>query len=116
LERQKLPSFWIALDKKGRLVLPLEIRQALGIQTNGKILLSVSDVGDGKVIAEIAKAPEDTEGISYSKNGKYIKGQVSQTLCAYRERQIVCECDQERSVVLDIVMRTEGSKLQYNKK
>lgn len=64
--------FFIRLDKKGRLVLPLEIREAIGIETNGKIRISVSNFSSGKVLLELARANDDSVSISYSKNGKYI--------------------------------------------
>jgi hypothetical protein len=35
----------------------------------------VSAVRDGKVVVGIAKAPESISGISYSRNGKYVKKQ-----------------------------------------
>jgi len=73
--------YFICLDKKGRLVLPLEIRDALGIKTNGKILFSVSaaqggkDGSGGRIIIELAKAPENIDGIPCSKNCKTIRGE-----------------------------------------
>lgn len=64
------------LDKKARLVLPIEIREAIGIEPDKKILISVSAVKDGKVTIEIAKAPQNIESDSelqpYSRNGSYL--------------------------------------------
>jgi len=57
---------FIRLDRKARLVLPLEIRDAIGIKTGDKILLSVSAVKNGKVIIELAKASENTESCACS--------------------------------------------------
>jgi len=67
-------EYLIRLDSKARLVLPLEIREALGIETNGKIVISVSSAQVGKVILELSKASNsDIENsISFSKNGKYL--------------------------------------------
>lgn len=61
------------LDKKGRLVLPLEIRDAINIKTGEKILLSIGAAKDGKVDVKIAKAPEGIESYAFSKNGSYVK-------------------------------------------
>lgn len=58
-KRQKSTDFWIRLDSKARLVLPLEIRDSLGIEKNGKILLSVSQGQDGNFILGVAKARSD---------------------------------------------------------
>ena len=72
-------DFFIGLDSKGRLVLPLEIREALGIKTNGKIAITISDSGairrSDRVILELAKASENdiASSISFSKNGRYLK-------------------------------------------
>jgi AbrB family looped-hinge helix DNA binding protein len=74
LENEELEKILIRLDKKGRLVLPLEIREAIEIKTGEKILLSVSAANDGKVIVEIAKAPEDIETQAFSRNGAYVRG------------------------------------------
>jgi hypothetical protein len=51
----------------------LEIREAIGIETGDKILLSISTAKNGKVRIEVAKAPEDIESYSCSKNGAYVK-------------------------------------------
>ena len=69
----------IALDSKARLVLPLEIREALGIETNGKILIKILDSAStgriNSVTLKITKASDSdiAAGISYSRNGKYLK-------------------------------------------
>jgi len=65
--------FFIRLDSKARLVLPLEIRDAIGIKTGDKILLSVSAVQDGKVAIELAKAPENLESCACSRNAGYVE-------------------------------------------
>lgn len=87
MERQKSRDFWIdrsyliALDAKGRLVLPLEIREALEIETNGKILISISsssktqDTKLKTVIVEIT-TPSDSDvanSVAFSKNGRYLR-------------------------------------------
>lgn len=73
LESEKLQSYLIRLDKKGRLVLPLEIRDAIDIKPGQKILLCVSAANDAKVFVEIAKAPERAETYACSRNAGYIK-------------------------------------------
>ncbi len=72
MEGWKSPDFLIRLDRKARLVLPLEIREAIGIKTGEKILLSVSVAKENKVTIEVAKAP-DVESCPYSRNGAYVK-------------------------------------------
>ena len=64
--------YFIRLDNKGRLVLPLEIRDALQIKNGEKIRLSVSSSDKSKVLVELAKAPLDYESEPYSRNGSYI--------------------------------------------
>lgn len=66
---------FIRLDRKARLVLPLEIRDAIGIKTGDKLLLSVSAAEDDRVVIEIAKAPEnsDSKVQAYSRNVGYLK-------------------------------------------
>ena len=68
--------YFIRLDSKGRLVLPLEIREAIGIETNGNLLVKViATSGKSNVVrVELSKASDTqlAEGISYSKNGKYV--------------------------------------------
>ncbi|MBU0532756.1 AbrB/MazE/SpoVT family DNA-binding domain-containing protein [Candidatus Micrarchaeota archaeon] len=61
------------LDKKARLVLPLEIREAINIKTGDKILFSVSSATDGKITIEVAKAPKNLDSYPCSKNGAYVK-------------------------------------------
>ncbi len=65
--------YFIRLDKKGRLVLPLEIRDALQIKNGEKILLSVSSATDSTVTIDVAKALPDSEYCPYSRNGSYAK-------------------------------------------
>lgn len=67
--------FLICLDSKARLVLPLEIREAIGIETNGKILVSVSAGQSDKVILELSKASDrDAAGsVTCSKNCAYAR-------------------------------------------
>lgn len=71
-------TYVIALDSKARLVLPLEIRDALGVRKNEKILFSVSTArqGDngGIISIEIAKAPDNIDGTTCSKNCKTVRG------------------------------------------
>ena len=78
-----IESYLIALDSKARLVLPLEIREALGIKTNGKITISVSTIQDGKVILKLSKASDSdiANSISFSKNGKYLRGEKYEKSC-----------------------------------
>jgi len=64
---------FIRLDNKARLVLPLEIRDALGIRKNEKILLSFSDAKGKKITVDLAKAPENVESRAFSRNGSYVK-------------------------------------------
>lgn len=70
---------FIRLDRKARLVLPLEIRDAIGIKSGDKILLSVSAAGDGRVVVELAKALEDSDSRVqvYSRNSGYLKEKKS---------------------------------------
>ena len=63
----------IALDSKARLVLPLELRDALGIKNRDKILLSVSAGRDGRVIIELAKANGALAEVKCSRNCAYLK-------------------------------------------
>ena len=69
-----IEEYIIALDSKARLVLPLEIRDYLGIGKKEKLLLSASAADGGKVTLSIAKAPEfsETELRLCSKNGAYV--------------------------------------------
>lgn len=64
---------FIGLDSKARLVLPLEIRDALDIKTNGKILISVSDAKNGEVILRLAKAPAAVQSCACSRNAGYVE-------------------------------------------
>lgn len=64
------------LDSKARLVLPLEIRDAIKIKPGEKILLSVSAANEGKMTLVLAKAPNaltSDEVIISSKNAAYVK-------------------------------------------
>ncbi|MEW6721998.1 MAG: hypothetical protein AB1324_01935 [Candidatus Micrarchaeota archaeon] len=63
--------FFIRLDRKGRLVLPLEIQEAIRTETDGKILLSVSAVSCGRASVSISKAPENAESCAF--NGSYLR-------------------------------------------
>ena len=63
----------IKLDKKGRLVLPLEIRDAMDIKPGEKILLSFRAASNGDIKLKVAKAPVDIESQAYSRNGAYVK-------------------------------------------
>ncbi|MEW6748234.1 MAG: AbrB/MazE/SpoVT family DNA-binding domain-containing protein [Candidatus Micrarchaeota archaeon] len=74
MERQKSVDFWIRLDRKARLVLPLEIRESLALKSGEKILLSVSAVGDGKVTMVVAKAGGKDSGVKCSRNCAYKEG------------------------------------------
>jgi bifunctional DNA-binding transcriptional regulator/antitoxin component of YhaV-PrlF toxin-antitoxin module len=65
--------YFIGLDKKARLVLPLEIREAIEIKKGEKILLSISAAKEGKISMELAKAPDNIELYPYSRNGAYVK-------------------------------------------
>lgn len=73
-------NYVIALDSKARLVLPLEVRDALGVRKNEKILFSVSAAkdkcgqgyGNRNIIITVAKAGEEN-GISCSRNVKYLE-------------------------------------------
>ncbi|MBU0590678.1 AbrB/MazE/SpoVT family DNA-binding domain-containing protein [Candidatus Micrarchaeota archaeon] len=75
VQNKKL-EYCIRLDAKARLVLPLEIRDALGIKTKDKLLLSVSTTNDDKVIIELTKVPQDLSSSSElqpcSKNASYV--------------------------------------------
>ncbi|NYZ73873.1 hypothetical protein H0O00_01905 [Candidatus Micrarchaeota archaeon] len=51
----------------------MEIRDAIGIEINGKILISASAAKDGKVILEVAKAPENIESCACSRNAGYVE-------------------------------------------
>jgi len=51
----------------------LEIRDAIGIKTGDKILLSVSAAGDGRVVIELAKASDKNIGVKCSRNCAYKK-------------------------------------------
>ncbi len=59
----------IKLDAKNRLVLPLEIRDALGIKNNGKITFSASSEQKDcrKITITLAKA-KDEPGVKCSRN------------------------------------------------
>ena len=89
MESSKSADFVIALDSKARLVLPLEIREALGIETNGKILISVSNSArqGNKVILEVSKASDSdmANGIVFSKNGKYLIETFSKKVSSKKE-------------------------------
>ena len=76
MENEEQEEILIRLDKKGRLVLPLEIRDAINIKPGEKILLSVSSAKNSKVIVEIAKAPENIESQKCSRNAAYIKQKI----------------------------------------
>jgi len=66
----------IKLDAKNRLVLPLEIRDALGIRGNERITFSASSEQDEKecmkIIITLAKARDET-GEKCSKNCENIR-------------------------------------------
>jgi bifunctional DNA-binding transcriptional regulator/antitoxin component of YhaV-PrlF toxin-antitoxin module len=65
-------DFFIRLDNKGRLVLPLEIREALGLEKNGTVSISVSaGRGRGSILLDLSKCSEASGGVPYSKNGRY---------------------------------------------
>lgn len=53
--------------------MPLEIRDALGIRKNERILLSFADAKGKKIAVELAKAPENVESCAFSRNGGYVK-------------------------------------------
>jgi hypothetical protein len=63
---------WI---RKPRLVLPLFVRDRLNIKPRDQILLSFSSVSgtDGKLILVLAKAPENSSGLAFSKNVKSMR-------------------------------------------
>lgn len=70
--------YFIRLDKKGRLVLPLEIRDKLTIPTNGSVLIKVLASDSATVTVSLSK-PSDADtanSIPFSKNGKYVKRRV----------------------------------------
>ncbi|MEK6981771.1 MAG: AbrB/MazE/SpoVT family DNA-binding domain-containing protein [Candidatus Micrarchaeota archaeon] len=69
------------LDSKARLVLPLEIRDTLNVKKNEKILISVSDAKEDKITIEISKPSisDETDSISYSRNGKYVNRRNTET-------------------------------------
>jgi bifunctional DNA-binding transcriptional regulator/antitoxin component of YhaV-PrlF toxin-antitoxin module len=69
------------LDAKARLVLPLSVRDRLNIKPKDLILLSVSSVSgeDKKITLVLAKAPEDSSGLAFSKNGSFLKKSFSKT-------------------------------------
>lgn len=62
---------FIRLDKKARLVLPLEIRNLVGVKPSEQVLIEVLEEGKSMVV-RITKPSERAGGISYSKNGKYV--------------------------------------------
>jgi hypothetical protein len=62
--------------------LPLEIREAIRVRPCEKILLSVSSVEEGKLIMELARAPDNLESYAYSRNGAYVK---SKKRCKYEK-------------------------------
>jgi bifunctional DNA-binding transcriptional regulator/antitoxin component of YhaV-PrlF toxin-antitoxin module len=64
---------FIRLDSKARLVLPLEIRDAIGIKTGDKILFSASATEKGGVVVKLAKAPDNLESCACSRNAGYVK-------------------------------------------
>lgn len=64
---------FIRLDRKARLVLPLEIRDAIGIKTGDKILFSVSADEAGKIVITLAKASDKDAGVKCSRNCAYKK-------------------------------------------
>jgi bifunctional DNA-binding transcriptional regulator/antitoxin component of YhaV-PrlF toxin-antitoxin module len=68
-------SILIALDSKARLVLPLEIRDALGVKKNEKILFSFSAAKNGRVLVKVAKATvvNADNFVTYSKNSAAAK-------------------------------------------
>lgn len=65
------------MDAKARLVLPLSVREKLKIKPKDLILLSVSNIsGSGenkKITLVLAKAPENSSGLAFSKNGSFLK-------------------------------------------
>jgi len=72
----KKREYCICLDSKARLVLPLEIRDSIGIKTKEKILLSMSPAKDDRVVIELMKAPQilssNSELQPCSKNASYL--------------------------------------------
>ncbi|MEK6978917.1 MAG: AbrB/MazE/SpoVT family DNA-binding domain-containing protein [Candidatus Micrarchaeota archaeon] len=78
-------KYVIALDSKARLVLPLEIREALGIETNGKIIIRIASgswpvassqkPGANSIIIELAKASDSdmANGRKFSRNCAYLR-------------------------------------------
>lgn len=57
------------MDAKNRLVLPLEIREKLGIEKNEKILISISSAQENFIKIRIAKANGEEKEVLFSKNG-----------------------------------------------
>jgi AbrB family looped-hinge helix DNA binding protein len=72
-EDEEIAKILVRLDKKGRLVLPLEIRDAINIRPGQKIILSFGPAQCGIVRIEVAKAPEGIESCAYSRNGAYVR-------------------------------------------
>lgn len=61
------------MDAKNRLVLPLEIREKLGLKKNEKILLSFGSVKNGSIRIRVAKANGKERIRPFSKNGGELK-------------------------------------------
>jgi hypothetical protein len=74
-------SSFIRLDSKARLVLPLLLREGLGIAKGGPkdtVKIKVLSAADGKICLELAQPNETSiaDALPFSKNGKEVKNEV----------------------------------------
>jgi AbrB family looped-hinge helix DNA binding protein len=66
----------IRLDKKGRLVLPLEIRDSLGVTPGDRVLLRIGSLQGGIASVRISRADPEMVAIPCSRNAGYIRRRV----------------------------------------
>ena len=66
---------FIRLDSKSRLVLPLLLRDRLGIRNGGPKVVSIKivSIADGLAVVKLSKAKEGAEALPFSKNGSEVR-------------------------------------------
>ncbi len=68
-----ISEYVISLDSKSRLVLPLEIRDILGLDKNNRKLLLKIIMQGKTILLEIEKSQINSDLTTYSKNCSYLQ-------------------------------------------